>query len=67
VAPPREDAVRALERARSMLGSDPAEALRIAEGVTGANNTEEREMIAVEALQRLGRTEAPGRAGRVTR
>jgi hypothetical protein len=53
-----EDEQRALERARGLLRSDPAEALRIAEAGTGGRLAEERELIALEALQRLGRTEA---------
>ena len=61
VARPVEDELRALERARSMLASDPAEALRIVDGAGAAGLGglgEEREVIAVEALHRMGRTEA---------
>jgi hypothetical protein len=60
VARSPEDEQRALERARGLLRSDPGEALRVAEEAppAGSRLAEERELIALEALQRLGRAEA---------
>lgn len=55
VARPPEDDQHVLERARQLLGSDPAEALRIAEAVSWREVIEERELIAMDALHRLGR------------
>lgn len=57
-SPPDEDEQHVLERARSLLGSDPAESLRLTErgDVTPRGGfAEERELIAMEALQRLSR------------
>ncbi len=58
VAHPMEDDQRTLERARQLLASDPAEALRIAESVSSAALAEERELIALDALRRMGRGDA---------
>lgn len=58
LARPVESELERVERARSLLRSDPAEALRVVEGASGGGLAEEREVIAVEALHRLGRTEA---------
>jgi len=59
-APSHEDELGTLERARALLRNDPAEALRIVDGLgarAGSGMAEERALIAVEALQRLGQTE----------
>lgn len=58
VARPTESELERVERARSLLRSDPAEALRVAEAGASESLAEEREVIAVEALHRLGRGEA---------
>lgn len=58
VARPVESELERVERARSLLRSDPAEALRVAESGASESLAEEREVIAVEALHRLGRGEA---------
>lgn len=55
IARPMEDGQHVLERARQLLGSEPAEALRIAETVSSREVVEERELIAMDALHRLGR------------
>jgi hypothetical protein len=69
--PPTPDAlaleVAGLDRARSLLASDPGGALAlVAQGATRAPNAvlaEERELIAIDALHRLGRSaEARARA-----
>lgn len=61
VAAAAEDELGTLERARTLLRHDPAEALRIVDGIgamPGSPLAEERALIAVEALQRLGRADA---------
>ncbi|MFO0625566.1 MAG: hypothetical protein U0325_08100 [Polyangiales bacterium] len=59
VAPPPEDEVRTLERARATLQRDPTEALRIVEGISASERfAEERALIAMEAERRLGHTDA---------
>lgn len=58
VAHPTEDDMHRLERARQLLGSEPSEALRLAEAVSSTEVVEERELIAMDALHRLGRGDA---------
>ena len=58
VAHPTEDDMHRLERARQLLGSEPSEALRLAESVSSTEVVEERELIAMDALHRLGRGDA---------
>lgn len=57
-APPVESEIQALERARSLLGSDPAGALRVVESLSHGTMNEERDLIALDALRRLGRVDA---------
>ncbi|MEZ4407527.1 MAG: hypothetical protein R3A52_13780 [Polyangiales bacterium] len=58
VARPREDVLRALERARALLADDPAESLRVVDALPRGDLDEERELIAVDALRRLSRDAA---------
>jgi hypothetical protein len=66
-ARPAESEAELLERARGLLASNPSRALALTDQhrtrFPGGVLTQEREVIAIEALKRLGRTdEAAGRA-----